>query len=126
MFQVSIQSNTQVWPFLFKDKERAEAARDTALAFTGVNSHTMGAQPGVHCELTDDFGRTGKFCSVAAVVFENLDESMYANIALAIHQQHTQLKFNQQAKNDPLIMASQRGPGVISPMMANGAGFGRN
>lgn len=128
MFQLTIQTGNQAWPFLFKDKAKAEAARNEARALSEVNSHSMSsALGGRSCKVADDFGRDGEFSAVTAVVFEDLDQSMFAHIALAIHQQHTQIKANDMARNDPVlkVRAQMGGPGMISPIPGNGAGFGR-
>ena len=123
MFQLTIQTGNQSWPFLFKNKEKAEAARDTAAARAEVNSHSMVGGVGHSCKIVDDFGRIGEFSAVTAIVFEDMDQSMFANIALALHNQHTQMKFNDAAKRDPLIMSAAKGPGVITPMGVSGRGM---
>lgn len=124
MFQLTIQIGNQASLFLFKDKEKAEAACKVACGLAEVNSHPM-VQHGAHsCEINDEFGRYGKFYAVQGVVFEDLDQSQYANIALAIHQQHVQLKYTEIARKDPALMQAARGgPAVIQPFGMNGGGM---
>ena len=128
MFQLTIQTGNQAWTFLFKDKAKAEAARDAARSLSEVHSHSMSAALGGRsCKVTDDFGRDGEFSAVTAVVYEDLDQSMFANIAMSIHQAHVQIKANDMARNDPILKAraAMGGPAIVSPMGMNGAGFGR-
>lgn len=126
MYQLTIQTGNQTWPFLFKDKEKAEAARAAALSMAEVNSHPMHGIGGRSFQITDDYGRLGDFSAVTGVVFEDLDQSMFANIALAIHQQHMQIKFTAMARQDPIIAKGAQGPGIVTPFGTNGSGFGRN
>ena len=128
MYQLTIQTGNQTWPFLFKDETKAKEARAAAAGTADVNVHAMHSVTGREFEITDDYGRTGKFSHVTGVVFEDLDQSMFANIALAIHQQHMQIKFQDMARNDPVLKARAQmaGPGIMSPFGSNGAGFGRN
>ena len=51
-------------------------------------------------------------------------ESAFEAAHLAIHQQHTQIKFTQQARQDPLLKSAAQGPSVITPMGMNGRGMG--
>lgn len=120
MFQLTIQTGNQAWPFLFKDKAKAEEAHKATLSLESMSLH------GNHrlVKVSDDFGRIGEFYEICGVVFEDLDQSMFANIALAIHQQHTQIKFNTAAATDPLIRTQRTaGPSVITPMGMNGRGM---
>lgn len=127
MYQLTIQTGNQTWPFLFKDEEKAKAAHTAAIGVSDVNSHAMHGINGRECKVVDDYGRVGKFSHVTAVIFEDLEQSMFANIALSIHQAHMQIKANDMARADPVLKARSQmgGPGIVTPFGQNGAGFGR-
>lgn len=117
MFAVSIAFGTHSWRMLFKDEEKANKAYELA-SQPATKTHEFSAPTAI--ALIDDFGQRATFRldSVIGTMLENLDESKVANIEMALHQQRTQMSFQQRAEADPTIRAARAsgGPAIISPM----------
>jgi hypothetical protein len=100
--------------FVFKNKESAEAAWNTA------------AWNDDYFNITDDFGQSGTFrcADISCRVIEDCDLSKRAHIERSLHQQRTQFEFQKAAESDVAIRAGMRGPAVLSPVpgMFNGRG----
>lgn len=105
--------NAMVWAFLFKEKEKAEAAELQARAF-------LHESPGFRIE--DDYGQSASFRreDVHGVLLEDLEATEEARILRSLANARGQAKTFERAKNDPLIrnINTQR-PGVLTPF-ANG------
>lgn len=99
------------WRFLFKSKERAEAA-------VGLLSD----HPTQDIHVADDFGQSAdiKALSLHGRMLENLDESQLAYIEMALHQARVQAKTNERAQSDSVLRNAKRGPAVITPGMNGG------
>lgn len=123
MFAITVAFGAQSWRLLYKTQERAEADWASLTAPTNKIDSFNGIE---HASMQDDFGQRAriKLDAVAGLMFENLDESKLGTIEWGLHQQRTQMSFQQRAESDPTIRAAaaMRGPAVISPM-GNGRGF---
>lgn len=123
MFAITVAFGAQSWRLLYKTQEPAEAAWTLLSApESKVDSFTVP----ICVSVVDDFGQRAhiKLNAIVGLMFENLDESKLGSVEWGLHQQRTQLSFQQRAENDPTIRAAaaMRGPAVISPM-GNGRGF---
>jgi hypothetical protein len=95
------------WAFMFKEKEKAEAAYKQISEAIGLGRMTR---------IEDDFGQIGTLGSVTGYLLEDLELTEQARIERSMVDARAQTKFNQRAKSDPTIVAAMRGPSVISPM----------
>lgn len=121
MFAITVAHGVQSWRLLYKTEEKAA---DHFSDLTAPVDKTVGFSAATHKNFMDDFGQRAHFRldAITGVMYENLDESKLANIELGLHQQRTQVGFQQRAESDPTIRAAQRnrGPAVIDPTSFNG------
>ena len=120
MFAITIAFGTQSWRLLYKTQEKAEEHYKIA---TSPVDKTQHFNVGTWLELIDDFGQRAcvSLGAIAGVMLENLDESKVGNIEMGLHNQRTQVSFQQRAEQDPTIRAAAavRSP-ILSPMGPNG------
>jgi hypothetical protein len=107
--------NAMVWSFLFKEKEKAEAARCHAIECGLLESPD-------NFMIEDDFGQQASFSarSVHGIMLEDLALVQEARIFRSLDNARGEIKAKQRAATDPIIRSAQQGPGVIAP------NFGRN
>lgn len=124
MFAITIAFGAQSWRLLYKTQERAEAH---FAEFEQPADKTTQFSASTHKVFIDDFGQRAvlKMDAVIGAMFENLEESKLGTIEMGLHQQRTQMSFQQRAESDPTIRsaAAMRGPAVLTPMGGNGRGF---
>jgi hypothetical protein len=103
--------NAMVWSFLFKDKERAEAAFEK----------TRSGDTSIVHVFEDDFGQKSTIAGdIHGSMLEDMDLVMEARIYRSLENTRGEIKAKQRASTDPVIRTAQQGPGVIAP------NFGRN
>jgi hypothetical protein len=84
-----------VWAFLFKDKERADAARKNATQDNMIE---------------DDFGQVFHIVGVVhGILLEDLDQIEQARIQRALADERVKAKFMVAAKSDPVIRQAIQG-----------------
>lgn len=97
--------------FLFKDKEKADAATST------IMNRDMGTS------IRDDFGQSAFFekNTIHAHIIEDMDLGEESRIQRGLSQARGQAKANERAKTDPTLraMMNSQGPAILSP-----GGFG--
>lgn len=117
MFAVTVAFGPQSWRLLYKTQEAAERCW---MQLTSPADRTQTFNGATHGSFQDDFGQRAyfKLADIAGVMLENLDESKLGSIEFGLHQQRTQVSFQQRAESDPTIRAaaSMRGPAILSPM----------
>jgi hypothetical protein len=100
------------WAFLFKDKEKADAAYANMCKEIPISP------------IEDDFGQKASFkiATIHGIVLEDLDLIEAARIQRSLAEERVKIKFVAAAKSDPVIGPAARGqgPGVLTPM---GGGF---
>jgi hypothetical protein len=110
MYSLSIHfgPNAMVWAFLFKEKEKAEAAEIKAKGW---------ASEFPYFNIEDDFGQSGNFThsSVHAVLLEDLDLVEEARILRSLANARGEVKARQRAATDPVIRTSGQGASVLQP-----------
>ena len=121
MYKLSINVGTNVWALLFKEKDGAETAEQSALGFLRMQSFSQTSAGERVLTLVDDFGQTVHVVagSLQAVLVEDLDLTQEAMIKLHLHNQHTQIKAQQRVNSDATIKAAQLGNGggvMFDPM----------
>ena len=100
------------WAFLYKDKDKADAA------YAIANKATVGAHP---FEIADEFGQQAAFTSgaVSGVCMEDLDATEIARIQRSLGEERCKVKLMTAAQNDPLIKEAirqqQMKPAVLTP-----------
>jgi len=106
------------WALLFKTKEAAEKAHETA-SMVPFQNHSP---THFHINLEDDFGQRLRIAGAAVhgVMLEDMAASQLAHIERALHQAKMQAKGNKIAQTDPELREAARGPAVLSPGMHNG------
>lgn len=124
MFAITVSHGVQAWRLLYKTEEKADAIYRH---LTGPIDKTTSFNGEIYKSAADDFGQCAAFKldAITGVMLENLDESKLANVELGLHQQRTQVAFQQRAESDPAIRAASRrqGPAVIDPTGFNGTRF---
>lgn len=115
MYSLSIHFGPSPVPaqFLFKDKEKAEAA------YKQIDTHI---KTGHMSRIEDDFGQVGTIGSIHGYILEDMDLGEEARIQRGLSQARGQAKANERARTDPILMraaAQQRSPSMITPF-ANG------
>lgn len=125
MFAITVSHGVQAWRLLYKTEEKAEEIYNRLAV---PIDKTMDFNVTTRIAAEDDFGQraTFKVADITGVMLENLDESKLANIEMGLHQQRTQVGFQQRAESDPTIRAAsqRRGPAVIDPTAGfNGTRF---
>lgn len=115
MYAVNIALGTTVWRLLFKTEEKA---RET-FAFVQNPLPLKNAA----FKVEDDYGQTMGWTegAIAAMMFEDLDQSKLANIELFLHQHRVQAAAQKAAQSDPGLRASAAmgGPSVLTPFRQN-------
>ena len=121
MFSITIAFGPAngMWRFLYRTKEAAEKA---------WNSIKPKADDDLEFFMGDDFGQEAAIAraSVSGMMLEDMNQSMLANIEMAMHQMRTQAKGQEMAESDAVLRASRArtgGPSIIQPFQPNG-GFG--
>ena len=101
--------NAMAWSFLFKEKEKADSAFNTA------NCAVVDDKP---FRIEDDFGQVAVFAAGSATGFmlEDLDLVEEARIQRSLANARTEVKFQQRARVDPVIRNAQAGTPVLTPM----------
>lgn len=125
MFAITVSHGVQAWRLLYKTEEKAQQHFDD---LTAPVNKTQDFNAPTHKNFIDDFGQRAclRLDTITGVMLENLDESKLANIEMGLHQQRTQVGFQQRAESDPTIRAAsqRRGPAVIDPTAGfNGTRF---
>ena len=102
--------NAMVWSFLFKDKEKADAARSHAVE----NGVLEGPD---NFMIEDDFGQQASFSAgaVHGVMLEDLTLVQEARIFRSLENARGEIKAKQRAATDPVIRSAQQGPQVLQP-----------
>lgn len=112
--------NAVAWSFLFKDKEKAEQARQGA-------DVAMCQNEGFFIE--DEFGQRASVSGIHGVLLEDMEAGQEARIVRGIDQAKGQLRANKRAQTDPEVQAfmreQQRSPAIIDPMGRPNGGFHR-
>ena len=109
MFSITVSFGSTSWAFLFKEKEKAEAA------FAVANAAVVGRHP---FEIADDFGQQAAFTAaeVPAVLIEDMDLVETARIYRSLANARGEVKARQQAMTDPVIRQGQNAqPSVLTP-----------
>jgi hypothetical protein len=118
MFSLSISFGPTgtIWAFMFKDKERAEAAYYDARNFSDKS---------IGFTIEDDFGQDASFprSGVNGSLLEDLDLIEAARIQRSLADERCKAKFLQAARSDSTIRA---GMGNQMPIMQPMGGFPRN
>jgi hypothetical protein len=113
MFCINVALGSTSWRLLFKEAERAEKAFAILVDLNGSIQI-----------IEDDFGQrlSAKSASINGVMFEDLDQTKQAHIAMALHQARTQQDAQAAAQADPALSRGtrQQGPAIITPMAGNG------
>jgi hypothetical protein len=125
------------WTLMFKTKEAAEAALDSA----GLSLRDAGGRlanrasrldpsvegqswlAGDHVTVVDDFGQTIALNKevVHGTMLEDMSLSKLAHIERGLHIARTNAEGQKIARSDPTLQEYARAPGIISPMgMGNG------
>lgn len=126
MFAITVSHGVQAWRLLYKTQEKAEAAFKDMEARLGQDKTTeFGVLP--RTTYSDDFGQRACLCvaEITGVMLEDLDQSKLGNIEMGLHQQRTQIGFQQRAQSDPILRAANavRSPAMIDPTGFNGTRF---
>jgi hypothetical protein len=103
--------NAIQWQFLFKEKEKAEAA---------YASISKSIDLGRYAQVNDDFGQTGMFGQIGGVLLEDINAMEEARIERSLADARASAKLQGRARTDPTIRAAQQGAPVLTPM---GGGF---
>ena len=115
MYAVNIALGTTVWRLLFKTEEKAREA----FAFVQNPLPSTSSLKNAAFKVEDDYGQTMGWTegAIAAMMFEDLDQSKLANIELFLHQQRVQVAAQKAAQSDPGLKASSlmNGPSVLTP-----------
>jgi hypothetical protein len=99
--------NATAWSFLFKDKEKAEAAIDE------IRKHIV-AEVGVRIE--DDYGQQALVIyPIHGILLENMELGAEARIIRGLDNARGQARFNKRMSTDPELQQMQRGPSVLTP-----------
>ena len=99
--------NAMVWAFLFKDKEKADAA--FKLVGENINKGRMS-------RIEDDFGQLGDMGQISGYLLEDLDLVEEARILRSLANARGEVKARQRAATDPVIRQAQNaGPSVLQP-----------
>lgn len=119
MFSVTIAFGTQSWRLLFKTREKAEACYEASTNPVDKTQHFSGSD---NINFTDDFGQRTSFVRAAVIgaMLEDMDESKLGAIEYGLHQQRTQVGFQQRAEGDPTLRAAQSSRTPILTPMGNG------
>ena len=109
-------TNAPVWTLMFKTEETCEAA----WAVLTSEAKSVG--------VLDDFGQiiqVERSC-IAALLREDLDQSLMAYAARALHNTRAQAKAQTMAMSDPAlkVAAISRGSPAIHSPFGNGSGMG--
>jgi len=96
--------NAMVWSFLFKEKEKAEAASQD------------NSDPNV-LTVVDDYGQHASIerKQIHGVMLEDLDLTEEARIQRSLMNARGEVKARQRASTDPIIRAAAQGPSVLQP-----------
>jgi hypothetical protein len=121
MYKLSINTGGNVWALLFKEKESAEMAEQSALNFLRTQQFVQAAADNRMITLEDDYGQRANIVagSLQGFILEDLDLTQEAMIKLHLHNQHTQIKAQQRVQNDATIKAASLGNGgvMFDPMV---------
>lgn len=106
MFSLSIALGNTQWRLMYRKVEDAEKA------WAILN------QPASPVQLDDDFGQriVVKSQQIAGVMFEDMDKSKMANVALMLFNTSVQMTAQKQVQSDPAFRAAAQGPAIVSPM----------
>ncbi len=121
MYKLSINVGAHVWALLFKEKDDADKAEESALGFLRMQSFSQTTAGERVMTLEDDYGQRAHIVggSLQSVLVEDLDLTQEAMIKLHLHNQHTQIKAQQRINSDATIKAAQIGNGggqIFDPM----------
>jgi hypothetical protein len=101
--------NAVSWQFLFKEKEKAEAAELKAKAWVADFPYFT---------IEDDFGQSGNFThtTVHGVLLEDMDLVEEARIYRSLANARGEVKARKRAATDPVIREGMNaGPSVLQP-----------
>lgn len=106
MFNVLVSLRSGQWQFLFKERAGAENI---------LNQYRRGEGSAISVE--DDFGACAIMdtAAISGILIEDLDGSQEAGIERAMIQTKGQVKFQNKAKNDPLLKFAAP-PNMNGPM----------
>jgi hypothetical protein len=121
MYKISINTGGNVWALLFKEKDGADKAEESALGFLRLQHVVQATADTRLLTLGDDYGQRAHIIagSLQSVLVEDLDLTQEAMIKLHLHNQHTQIKAQQRVNSDATIKAAQIGNGggqIFDPM----------
>ena len=98
--------NAMVWSFLFKEKEKAEAAHIKVTE--AIKNELMAG-------VEDDFGQAAVMGAISGYMLEDLDLVEEARIYRSLANARGEVKARQRAATDPVIRTAQQGPSVLAP-----------
>lgn len=112
------QNHSVVWTLMFREEEKAEAARHECVRADGITTNQT------LFDITDDFGQrvTMRHKEVIAVMLEDMTKSRLAHIERSLNHAHMQADLQRAAESDPKlrIARNMQGPSMISPIGPNG------
>lgn len=122
--QVVFGPASAAWGFLFKAHKNA---MDAYTALTN-SAAPVDASPFIspRLEIRDDFGQTASIhvAEVHGVLLEDMDETAKSVIERTLHQARTQIRANQQARQDATIKTEAQLSGMMGGQMPmNGPHF---
>jgi hypothetical protein len=120
MHMLSINTGSTVWALLFKEKEKADAAEASALAFLRMQHLTQQTVDNRVITIEDDFGQRAHLVAggMHGVLVEDCDLTQEAAIQRHILQQITNVKAQTRVRNDPVLKAANLGTGYqFNPVM---------
>ena len=114
MLSIHFGPNQIVWGLLFKDKEKAEAAETSVLAFMNKQHLTQQIADSRMLTVEDDYGQRAHLVagSIHGALVEDCDYTQEGVILKHLHNQRTQVKAQTRMQNDPALKAAALGQGV--------------
>ncbi len=107
MYTISLSAGQAMWKLVYKERPEEQIASLRAFQDQQHFHQQLAGQKSI--TLSDDFGQEATIAagSLNAVLVEDLDLSQEAMIQLGIHQQITQLKYNQRAQSNPTLKSAR-------------------